>query len=295
VVSVSVDGATNAPTTPDSADGEVLLDIEVAGAIVPKANIIVYFTPNTDQGFYNAIMAVINDTHYAPKIISISWGGPENQWAYPSIQAMNSAFKLAYAKGISVFVAAGDNGFTDGEGGRIAHVDFPGTCPFVTCCGGTYIQTSGGKITSETVWNDDSLQSATGGGISDVFWVPWYQATTKIPVSINPGHRHGRAIPDVSGCGDPQSGYNVLVDGEWQVVGGTSAVAPLWAALIARVNSLLGRNLGFLNPLIYPPADHKFFNDITQGNNGGYSAGPGYDCCTGWGSPNGSGVVHLGK
>lgn len=290
VVAVSVDGAVSSPSTPDSADGEVMLDIEVAGGVAPGANIVVYFTNNTDSGFYDAIMAAVNDTHYAPKIISISWGGPENEWDPNSITSLNSAFAVCVQKGISVFVAAGDNGFTDGEGGKTAHVDFPGSSPNVTCCGGTYIQSANGKITSETVWNDDPQQSATGGGISLVFPVPSYQNGVKMPPELNT-KQTGRGVPDVASVSDPNSGYNILVDGEYAVIGGTSSAAPLWAGLTARLNDLLGKPLGFLNPLIYQASVEKCFNDIVQGNNGGYSACVGYDCCTGWGSPNGAALL----
>ena len=149
-----------------------MLDIEVAGAVAPKSTIVVYFAPNTDSGFYDAIAAVVNDTHWKPKIISISWGSAENEWSSSSISAMNSILNKAANQGITVFVAAGDAGYRDSEQGRFGHVDFPPSSPYVTGCGGTFLQSSDSKILSETVWNDSPSTSATGGGISDLFDEP---------------------------------------------------------------------------------------------------------------------------
>jgi kumamolisin len=158
----------------------------------------------------------------------------------------------------------------------------------VLCCGGTRLATDG----SEVVWNDDPTTSATGGGVSDVFDLPDWQKDVKVPVSANPGGRVGRGVPDVAGNASPATGYQVRVDYLSFVVGGTSAVSPLWAGLIARMNQKLGKPVGFLNPLLYGPvAGSGSFHDITSGNNGAYSAGSGWDACTGWGSPDGNRLV----
>jgi kumamolisin len=289
VVSVSVDGATNSPsTTVDGADIEVALDIEVSGGIAPGANIVVYFAPNTDQGFYDAIVAVIKDTTFKPKIISISWGAPENEWGTSGLQSLNSALLAAKNQGITTFVASGDQGYTDGE--STANVDFPSSSAHASATGGTSIQSQNGKITSEVVWNDNSSSSATGGGFSNVLPLPQWQSELKLPASLNVNHKIGRAVPDVAALGDPDTGYSVLVNNEWILVGGTSAAAPCWAGLIARLNTLLPKNVGFLNPTLYT-LPSTAFRDITQGNNGGYYAGPGYDLCSGNGSPNGPGLL----
>ena len=287
VVSVSVDGAANSPSTPDSPDGEVALDIEVAGAVAPGAKIAVYFAPNTAQGFLDAITTASHDTNNSPTTISISWGGPESGWTSSQMTALDNACKSAAAMGISITVAAGDNGSSDGVTTGGNNVDFPGSSPHVLCCGGTRITVSGNKITSEVVWNDGDQGGATGGGVSNVFPLPAWQQGIGVPAPS--GGSGGRGVPDVSGDASPASGYQVLVDGSKEVVGGTSAVAPLWAGLIALINQQTGKTAGLINPVLYgaPSA----FNDITQGDNGAFSAGPGWDACTGLGSPNGTAVA----
>jgi kumamolisin len=277
VVAVSVDGGTNSPGDPNGADAEVALDIQVAGSIANGARIAVYFAPNTDQGFIDAITTAVHDTTNKPSVISISWGGPESSWAQTSITALDNACQSAAALGVTITVAAGDNGSSDGASGN--NVDFPASSPHVLACGGTELIGSGTKITSEVVWNDGAQGGATGGGYSAVFPLPSWQTSAGITGS-------GRGVPDVAGDAAPESGYNILVDGQREAVGGTSAVAPLWAALIALINQKKGSPVGFVNPALYP--DIKDFRDITQGNNGAYSAGPGWDPCTGLGSPNGT-------
>ncbi len=281
VKTVRVDGAKNHPSTPDGADGEVMLDIEVAAAIAPKSHIVVYFAPNTDNGFLDAITQALHDKKNKPSIISISWGGPEASWTSQSMTQYNQAFQTAAALGVTICVAAGDNGSSDGETDGAVHVDFPASSPNVLGCGGTELVASGTSISSETVWNEGT-NSATGGGISSTFPLPDYQKNVKMPGAF-------RGVPDVAGDADPNTGYQVRVDGQDMVIGGTSAVAPLWAGLIALINQKLGTPAGFLNPLLYGSlSGKKLFNDVTSGNNGAYAAGPGWDACTGWGSPDGS-------
>ncbi len=292
VTSVSVDSATNVPDRdPNGADAEVLLDIEVAGAIAPKAKIVVYFAPNTDQGFLDAVTTIVHDTANAPTIMSISWGGPESTWTAQSFTNFDAAFADAATIGMTVTVAAGDNGSSDGVSDGLAHVDFPASSPHVLACGGTSLVANGATISSETVWNDGSSGGATGGGISDAFALPAWQQNANVPPSVNAGAHVGRGVPDIAGNADPQTGYDVYVDGSSGVVGGTSAVAPLWAGLIARLNQAAGKPLGFVNPTLY--ANPSALDDIVSGNNGAYSAGPGWDACTGLGTPNGTRLLAL--
>jgi kumamolisin len=280
VVAVGVDGGANVPGgDPNGADPEVELDIEVAGGIAPGANIAVYFSPNTDAGFLDAITTAIHDTTNNPSVISISWGGPENTYTAASLAAFDEAFQSAGALGITVCVAAGDNGSTDGTSSDI--VDFPASSPNVLACGGTSLKASGTSITSETVWNDGGGE-ATGGGISPTFPVPAYQ--TGFVAKLTAGGTQsltGRGVPDIAANADPNTGYAIVVDGQSTVVGGTSAVAPLWAGLIARLNALAGKNQGLINPQL----SGEVTNDVTEGNNGTFAAAPGWDACTGWGSP----------
>ena len=292
VTAVAVDGAQNQPVgDPNSADGEVLLDIEVVGAIAPSAKIAVYFAPNTDQGFLDAITTAVHDTLRKPSVISISWGQAESGWTAQSLTAFDQAFRDAGLLGVTVCCAAGDDGSADGVTDGAAHVDFPSSSPNVLACGGTRLESSGNKITKEVVWNHGAGNGATGGGVSEVFPLPTFQAGAKVPVSVNPSRFKGRGVPDVSGDADPATGYQILVDGKSSVFGGTSAVAPLWAALIALMNQQLGKPVGFLNTALYAAAAKKTLHDITSGNNGAYKAGPAWDACTGLGSPDGQALL----
>jgi kumamolisin len=283
VKAIAVDGGRNHPTNANSADGEVMLDIEVAAAVAPKAMIAVYFAPNTTQGFLDAITTAVHDTVNRPSVISISWGGPENSWTAQAMTQYEQAFAAAATMGITVCCAAGDNGSADGVTDGKVHVDFPASAPHALGCGGTKVTVTAGHISSEVVWNEGT-NSATGGGVSTFFALPTYQSKAKVPKSST--GKTGRGVPDVAGDADPASGYQVRVDGQNLVFGGTSAVAPLWAGLIALMNQKLGHPVGFLNPLSYGSlAGMGLFNDITTGSNGRYSASAGWDACTGWGTP----------
>lgn len=285
VTAVGVDGGSNSPGDPNGADGEVELDIQVAGSAAPAANIAVYFAPNSDQGFIDAITTAVHDTTNKPSVLSISWGGPESSWSQSSITALDNACQSAASLGVTITVASGDSGSSDGTNGTV--VDFPASSPHVLACGGTALFANGSSISEEIVWDDQPQGGATGGGFSDAFSVPTWQT------SALPSGSSGRGVPDVSGDASPETGYNVVVDGQQQVVGGTSAVAPLYAGLIALVNQQLASqskpSAGFVNQLLYQNAIS--FNDITQGNNGDFSAGTGWDACTGLGSPKGASIL----
>jgi kumamolisin len=294
VVAISVDGGTNSPTGDSHGpDGEVMLDIEVAGGVAQHAQIAVYFAPNTDQGFFNAIAAAIHDATNNPSVISISWGAPESGWSQQSLTEYNTLLEDAATLGVSVCVAAGDNGSSDGVNDGLQHADFPASSPYALACGGTKLTGTSSGISTEVVWNEMAKnEGATGGGISAFFAKPDYQATANIPASVNPGNFVGRGLPDVAGDADPGTGYDVYVDGQAAVIGGTSAVAPLWAGLIACINELLGKRTGFLNPTLYTQvAGAGGLHDVTSGNNGSYAAGPGWDACTGLGSPDGAAIA----
>lgn len=289
VTAVSVDGGKNTPGNANGADGEVMLDIEVSGAVAPGAAIAVYFTPNTSQGFVDAISSAVHDTTNKPSVISISWGSAESTWTSQTMTALDEACQAAAALGVTITVAAGDDGSSDGVSGGGNNVDFPASSPHVLGCGGTKLTGSGTKITSEVVWNEESSnEGATGGGVSTFFALPTWQSSANVPAPA--GTAGGRGVPDVAGDADPNTGYTIRVDGETTVIGGTSAVAPLWAGLIALANAANNSQAGFVNPTLYA-AEDTAFHDITSGNNGAFSAGPGWDACTGLGSPIGAAVV----
>ena len=297
VTAVGVDGASNTPG--GDADGEVELDIQVIGGVAPGAVQRVYFAPNTDQGFIDAISDAVHATP-TPVAVSISWGQSEDQWTAQSRTSMDSAFADAAALGVTVTVAAGDNGSGDDSSGQApgVHCDFPASSPNALACGGTKLvgNTSTYAITSEVVWNEQaSNEGATGGGVSDAFPLPSYQSRAGVPALASGST--GRGVPDVAGNADPVTGYQVVVDGKRQTIGGTSAVAPLWAGLVARLAQATGKRFGLLQTALYAGAAAGVaapgFHDVTDGNNGAYQAGPGWDPCSGLGSPNGAQLLTL--
>ena len=319
ISAVSVDGASNAPgSDPNGADVEVALDVDVIGAAAPGAAQVVYFAPNNgDQGFVDAISAAASATP-APIAISISWGQSEDSWTAQGRTAMDAAIADAAAMGITVCVASGDNGSGDAITDGKPHVDFPASSPHALACGGTKLVANApaGTISSEVVWNETAAnEGAGGGGVSDVFAVPSFQATAGMPARASGGgtHKHpgsgtaasggpgtaasagGRGVPDVAGNADPVTGYQIFSGGQAQVVGGTSAVAPLWAALVSRLAEATGQRFGLIQTLLYadvtPGTAVAGFNDITSGNNGAYTAGPGWDACSGLGSPDGTALL----
>lgn len=299
VTAVGVDGAANQPGgDPNGADGEVLLDIEVIGAVAPKADIVVYFAPNTDAGFVDAVTRAAH-AEPTPDAISISWGESEDAWTAQARAAFDDALVDAAGLGVTVTAAAGDDGSSDRVNDGKAHVDFPASSPHILACGGTSLNAnpSTGTVTSEVVWNDGAGRGATGGGVSDAFPAPSWQANVGVPATAT-GY-DGRGVPDVAGVADPQTGYKVRVDGTDTVIGGTSAVAPLWAGLTARLVQGTGSRLGLLSLRLYPAATPSAtapgFRDIVKGSNGAFSAKAGWDACTGLGVPDGTALLQALK
>jgi kumamolisin len=302
ITSVGVDGVKNRPGSDPDSDGEVALDIDVVGSVAPGAKIVVYFAPFTERGWVDVLTAAINDKVNKPSVISISWGFAEGEpvqgfeWTQQTVDAVNETLQSAAAIGVSVCVASGDDGSNEQIGDGHAHTDFPAASPYVLGCGGTRLEGSGTKISSEVVWNDGP-GSGGGGGISDMNALPVWQKGI-VPPSVNPDKRIGRGVPDVSGNADPDTGYVTCCGGKFVIVGGTSAVAPLWAALIARINQKLGTPVGYFNPLLYKKLGTSgAIRDIVKGNNdtsgnvGGYKAGKGWDAASGWGSPVGTALL----
>jgi kumamolisin len=301
ITAVSVDHAGNQPTKHGAADGEVMLDIEVAGAVAPKAKIAVYFAPNQGSGFFDAINAAIHDTERRPSVISISWGGPEDPAELQTIQAFHELFVEAAALGVTICVASGDHGTADLDAfhwdGAI-HVDHPAVDDLVLACGGTQIDSNGHDV----VWNDATPFSnipggggwATGGGVSETVALPAYQAKAKVPASIATG-KHGRGVPDIAMSA---TDYFTRVQGVEGASGGTSAVAPLMASLVALLNQAKKKNVGFLNTFLYANVGKGVTKDVRSGTNAingtvkGYKARTGWDACTGLGTPDGTTILN---
>ena len=305
---IALDGENTDPEADPESTGEVMLDIDVAGALAPGAKLAVYFSTFDEKGLIDCLSAVIADTTNNPSVVSISWGWDENQpfngpvlWSPAAIDHINHSLLAAAQLGITICVSTGDDGSEAQVRDGRAHVNFPASSPYVLAVGGTTLHarknTNGETQITEVVWNDGP-RSGTGGGISDYTPVPSWQESL-VPRSINPGHFAGRGIPDVAANGDPKTGYLTSSGGKFQVVGGTSASAPLWASLIARINALIGTRVGNFNALLYTkigPAG--VLRDITVGNNdtdgllnGQFAAKPGWDPCTGWGSPVGTALL----
>jgi kumamolisin len=301
VVAVSVDHGGNHPTKTGDPDYEVMLDIEVAGAVVPGARLAVYFAPNSDKGFQDAIRAAVHDNARKPGVVSISWGEPDDFLTAQSVEAYSEIFSAAAALGVTICAASGDHGVADMDAAhwdQAIHVNHPSSDPMVLCCGGTQITPQGADV----VWNDGTRFDAQtfggggwvgGGGISPVFGVPDYQQSLKMPPSLGPKPT-GRGCPDIAMTAD---NYRTRVHGADAPSGGTSAVTPLMASLVAKLNQAYGKNLGFVNPKLYQHA--AAFTDVTAGDNGiadtvkGYPATHGWDACTGLGTPIGLALLEV--
>jgi kumamolisin len=299
IVDVPVDGVQNS----GQSDGETGLDITVAGAIAPKATIAVYFAGGETQNIIHALQQMIhpNAGDPTPSIISISYGwGPDDtgnpNFSDSEYAQITGLFQDAATNKITVLVSSGDSG-AQIESRTQAQTSYPASDVWVTACGGTTIGNVNGSAFDEYVWNDVGAagQGATGGGVSGRFPVPAYQESASVPVRIGTG-QPGRGVPDIAGNASENSGYLQVINGSPpQPVGGTSAVAPLYAGLMARINANLGHPVGYLNSTLYTlPA--TTFRDILgapgPANNSfgrvkGYNAGPGWDACTGLGSVHG--------
>jgi kumamolisin len=307
VVPISVD---KMPTnTNDEATGEVMLDVEVLAGICPKATIPVWFSQFTEKGWVDALDAAMHDAKYKPQVLSISWGYAEDVsvWTTAAVKQVNEALQEAALMGITICVAAGDDGSSDGINDGHAHVDFPCSSPYVLAVGGTLLRT--GSKRSERAWKDgDGLRAdnggSTGGGVSVRLPRPAWQSGLDI-AGVNPGQIAGRIVPDVAANASANTGYFVVAGGQQEISGGTSASAPLWAALVARMNQQLAassKRVGYLTPLLYGaaadggPLGRAGCNDIHSGDNvtahvGGFKSTTGFDAVTGWGSPKGKDLL----
>ena len=302
IVDVTVSGGSNSPTpgtgfNPFDATIEVELDVEVVGAAAPGASMAVYFVGSSGtNAWVEVISAAISDTTNNPSVLSISWGLAEDAAPDQFKSAVDQALASAAAAGITVLIASGDQGSTGSWGQQgppdtLAHVNFPPSSPNATGVGGTVLQPDGsGGVAAEVVWNNGAATSASGGGVSAFFGVPSFQSGAGInPASANTPNNPGRGVPDICANAD---NYQVFVRGESGAVGGTSAATPLWAGLIGRVNQGIGGRSGLLAAMLYGPLlTAGALNDITTGDNGAYTAGTGWDACTGLGSPNGTAIL----
>ena len=272
-----VDNADLAHDVATFKDLEAALDVQIAGALAPGARIVVYEAPNDERGFLDAIHRAIFDEEYAPTILSVSYGWPEPLWTPIALAILEDLFTAAALIGVSVFCSSGDDG-AETEYDGTPHVVAPASSPFAIACGATVIAAPGDG--GEQAWQK------SGGGFSDRFDVPAWQSIARASAAKN-GVPPGRGVPDVAGQQGP--GYYVVMDGTELAMGGTSAVAPMWSALTARLNQRLGVPAGCFLPILYREAD-GLFGEITSGNNGRFAAAAGWNPCTGLGVPNGAAI-----
>jgi|SRR5271165_1021106 len=301
---IGVNGAGNSPGSGSvfNADAEVTLDISVSGAVAQGAHIAVYFSTWDENGWVLAIKRAVHSHPGEPRpsVLSISWDWAEFDsignlaWTAAAIAAVSATFQEAAMFGMTVLVASGDDGSNCQVNDGKAHVYYPESDPWVISCGGTTIGNASGSSFTEVTWTDNGI---TGGGISDFFDLPHWQRHAQIPLSVNPGHRKGRGVPDIAGYAN---GYEIVLKGVsssgWW---GTSETAPLYAALIAIVNARLDQRVGYINPILYSHDAAEVFRDIADGRTNatggapGYTSVPGWDACTGLGSIKGKALVKL--
>jgi kumamolisin len=266
---------------------EATMDLELAAAFAPKASIVVYFAPNSEQGIFSALSAALADKQHKPSVLSLSWGEVEPIWSPLYMKLINDLLREAATLGITVCVSSGDYGSSNGLHPSKPVVNFPASSPYALGCGGTSFKSSRRTLTWETVWNATyrGIWGASGGGISEHFRRPPWQAGFLVPLS--PGRKRNRGVPDVAGPADPTCGCRIVVGGYSCSSAGTSAVAPFWAGLIARLNQEINAPVGYLNPLLYTLARRapEILREVTSGNNGDYQAGQSWNACTGLGSP----------
>ena len=257
-------------------DVESAMDTQIVAAFAPGAQIVIYAAPDDARGVLDAIRKAIFDTDDPSSILSISFGYPERLWTPAALTILDELFTAAALLGISVFCAAGDNGAELDENGN-PHVLAPASCEFVHACGGTEIAPDG---TTEAAW------AKTGGGFSAVHAAPPWQ--TAVPaLAAQYKVRAGRGIPDFAA--EVMPGYPICFEGTQMAAGGTSAIAPLWSALTARINQRLGKAVGFFAPFLYGAAP-GLFREIRSGANDRFSAGPGWNPCSGLGVPIGDAI-----
>jgi kumamolisin len=279
------DGSTGSEFT-----DELMLDLSVLGALAPGADVTVYFSEPTEQGFVDALhhVAELDDP---PDVLLVCYGSPEDSgtgatWTTAAVEQGEEALAAAALRGITVVCSCGDNGAAGAPLSTRVQADFPASSAWVLSCGGTRADRTGEP---ETVWNDGT--GASGGGLSALVDRPRWQAAVPMPPPVDAWRREtawqGRGVPDVAAVADPATGVAVVdAQGDTVAAGGTSVSAPVWAALVARCVQLAGRRLGFVNPAVYALADGLV--DVSQGDNGAYAAVPGgWDPCTGLGVPDG--------
>ncbi|HTV05727.1 MAG TPA: S53 family peptidase [Acidobacteriaceae bacterium] len=277
---------------------EVTMDLEILAALAPGAHIVAYFASTDEQGLYHAVGRAVHDEQHKPGIVSMSWSIPEPTLPDSELHAVEGLLHEAAHLGMTVCVSSGDAGALNGSEDGKPSVNYPASSAYCLGCGGTSGSLTGKGIHEEVVWNamHFGARGATGGGVSERISLPAWQDDVRVPPS--PGGKKGRGVPDVAGLADPRYGCEMLIADRTFASAGTSAVAPMWAALIARLNQELGQRCGHLHPHLYRLGKERraALHPVLKGNNGLYHAGEGWDACTGYGTPRGNDLLaHLKK
>ncbi len=311
ISSVNVDGGDGS----GAGEGEAALDIETTIALAPKSKLTVYDAPASNYALsaVDEYAKIFNDD--SAQVVSVSYGLCESVAESINsglIPTENTLFEQAATEGISVLAASGDTGsegcYRVNKSKALATLD-PASQPFITAVGGTTL-TSVKTPPAEKVWNDGvtSGAGAAGGGISSVWAMPPWQSGPGVINSHSSGSPCGassgdcREVPDVAASADPAHGYIIRWKGKWIAIGGTSAATPLWAAMMADIESAHSPvfRAGLLNPVLYAAAatGTSSFNDITRGNNdytgshsGLFPARAHYDMGSGLGTPKAKGLL----
>ena len=310
--SVSVLGVKNSPGVNLSYDYELATDVQVIGGIANGAEITVYFTKPRLEGFMMAVLKVIANNKENPPIISYSWGSSESEYSEAELSVCERILSYAaLVKDMTILCTSGDYGSTNNRDTTETelNVEYPGSSPYVTTCGGSMlILDENYTPKKEVVWNSHYIYSSqtiniTGGGFSSNFSLPAYQKDVISDKYPSPYNKY-RGLPDVAGLANVSRNnvaYWVHFDGMDMMTGGTSAVAPLWAALIALINQGVGKPCGYLNPTLYEAKGTKCFKQILEGNNSSidddnfWNAGPVWNPCCGLGVPNGKALLQFFK
>jgi kumamolisin len=259
---------------------EASLDVQLAGALAPGADLKVYFAPNMGHGKFHALASALRDPKVS--VVSCSWGARENFTSDDFVHGFEDLLTKAALLGVSICCSSGDDFLSPHD----LHVFYPASSPLVLSCGGTHLK----RRSAEQVWNEEVTASdrvASTGGASRLFSAPSWQGKATLRAT----GKNGRGVPDVAAKADIKDGYSITVAGRLIPMGGTSAAAPAWAALIARLNERSEARLGYFTPFLYTNAFRSALTDITTGTNGAFKARVGWDACTGLGSPVGAALL----
>jgi hypothetical protein len=290
VTVLAVSGGAVKPGSGNYGEDHLMVSMQVCCGVAAAARQIIYVAPNTNDGYIAAIKAAANDEENKPCALLVSWGSIESSWEAETMAATNDAILAATKRGITVCCAAGNNGATCGARDNRPHVIFPASSPYALACGCTALKFHDDQRVDEVAWDQG------GGGFSEVFPAPSWQVETLVEQpSCN--SRTGRGVPDVSAHAGLDHAVRVYLRENWNFIGGSTVANALWAGLIALINQGVGQRIAFT-----PELFHRHFgpagtlNDIVSGRNGedprhSYSAGPGWDPCTGWGTPNGTALL----